>query len=65
MVVKYLNGSGNSGHTFSFSKTTSRIIRLERDGDKSLEDQDGPDHIRVEPGTNPVMHGGRKNLPVD
>ena len=48
-----------------FSKTTSRSKRLGQDGDKWLEDQDGPDHIKLEPGTNPVMHGGRKNLTVD
>ena len=66
MVVKYLNIAGNSGRTFFFSsKTTIHSKRLGQDGDEQLKDQDGPDHIKLEPGTNPVMQGGRKNPTVD
>jgi hypothetical protein len=47
-------------HFFS-SKTSIHSKRLGRDGDERLKDQDGQDHIKLEPGTNPVMQGGRKN----
>ena len=51
-------------HFFS-SKTTIRSKRIGRDGDERLKDQDRPDHIKLEPGTNPVMQDGRKNPTVD
>ena len=52
MVVEYLNISGKK---FFSSKTSIHSKRLGRDGDERLKDQDGQDHIKLEPRINPIM----------